>query len=537
MKQIVADSFLFFKCEVKQMDDHKKAMDILADVRQKVADYAKQMLSNSVRSGSTPSNERYLFILNQYHQTLMISHQDLSETDKNIVNNGVSNFTKTTLAASYTISVQGNKREIDGKMPPEVTDKFVADNTKTLGDIRSKLQSAMTQLMADSIRTGNTPSKEQTIGYLRVTADDLIADSGADEQSTAYLKNYVTPWIKDTLGNVYDYSLKISPRAVNKRLPWTPADAKVDEPTKTNPTQKNSLSEYQKTYNSFSGHDMVCSVAITMPNGKKTVKVIGSLQTITYSVHQDRRPVRAIGNMNAKDYVFGQRTIAGTLIFTVFNKHWAYDIMDEYKKAGDLGSIHFLMDELPPFDITISAANEYGFTARLAVYGVRIINEGQVMSINDVYTENTYQFVATDLDYLTDCTGFISQKSIKAPNLPPTNSTPLPSKPNVPTVPTTEDTEVVIVPTPDTTVPVDPPKPTVEPAPVDPYVGKTEEQVLSEIESNKAADMATVDANLAAGKYKGGANEANRIKVAYTAVYNAKAEEAKKYFDAKKSGG
>ena len=62
----------------------------------------------------------------------------------------------------------------------------------------------------------------------------------------------------------------------------------------------------------------------------------------------------------------------------------------------------FLIDEIPPFDIVISAANEYGLRSRMVIYGVRLVNEGQVMSINDVYTENTYQFVATDLEYLTD---------------------------------------------------------------------------------------------------------------------------------------
>ena len=64
-----------------------------------------------------------------------------------------------------------------------------------------------------------------------------------------------------------------------------------------------------------------------------------------------------------------------------------------------------LMDEMPPFDITISMSNEYGAKARLALYGIRIINEGNVISVNDVYTENTYQFLATDIEYLSTATG------------------------------------------------------------------------------------------------------------------------------------
>ena len=71
------------------------------------------------------------------------------------------------------------------------------------------------------------------------------------------------------------------------------------------------------------------------------------------------------------------------------------------------------MDELPPFDITISFANEYGTQARLAIYGVRIINEGQTMSINDVYTENTYQFVATDIEYMNGSNTVVSAREFE----------------------------------------------------------------------------------------------------------------------------
>jgi hypothetical protein len=132
---------------------------------------------------------------------------------------------------------------------------------------------------------------------------------------------------------------------------------------------------------------------------------LGSLQTLTYSIHMERRPIRSIGNINAKDYVMGPRTIAGTLIFAVFNKHFAYEIMDDIKKKYN-PRYAFLADELPPFNITVTFANEYGANARLVLYGVRLVNEGQVMSVNDIYTENTYQFVATDIEYLTDTNGY-----------------------------------------------------------------------------------------------------------------------------------
>lgn len=164
---------------------------------------------------------------------------------------------------------------------------------------------------------------------------------------------------------------------------------------------------FKYTNETFSGCDMVASVTMNTKildpgtnswKVKTYTEVLGELTTISYSIHMEKKPIRSIGNVNAKDYVMGPRTIAGSLVFSVFNKHFAQNLMDS---LGYPAGSAFLVDELPPFDITISAANEYGYRSRLAIYGIRLLNEGQVMSVNDVYTENTYQFFATDLEYLT----------------------------------------------------------------------------------------------------------------------------------------
>lgn len=154
-----------------------------------------------------------------------------------------------------------------------------------------------------------------------------------------------------------------------------------------------------RRFNSFSGCDMVASVNATLPNGNVISQVIGSLTTLTYSIYMNRAPVRALGNVNAKDYTFGPRTIAGTLIFTIFNQHWFHEMLTN--NDIDISDMNYLMDELPPFDISITMANEYGKNARCAIYGVRIVSEGVTLSMKDIYSENTYQYVATGLDYLT----------------------------------------------------------------------------------------------------------------------------------------
>ena len=172
-------------------------------------------------------------------------------------------------------------------------------------------------------------------------------------------------------------------------------------------------------YNSYSGCDIVVTARLNNINTNtglaEKVYTLGSLQTLSVSTHQDKKPVRVIGSANALDYVLGQRTIAGSLVFAVFDQHFATEMFDDLSEAT--GKSFFLPDELPGLDITISFANEYGRQSRMAIYGVRIINEGHVMSINDLYTENTYQFVALSMEPLTKNTKSNSNKSDNNDNI------------------------------------------------------------------------------------------------------------------------
>lgn len=156
-------------------------------------------------------------------------------------------------------------------------------------------------------------------------------------------------------------------------------------------------------YDSYSGCDVLVTARInalydTPKALKEKVYVLSSLQTISISTHQDRRPVRVIGSVNALDYVMSPRTIAGSLVFAVFDKHFATEMFNDLKEST--GRDFRMPDELPALDLTLTFSNEYGRESRMAIYGVKIINEGQVMSVNDLYTENTYQFVATAMEPL-----------------------------------------------------------------------------------------------------------------------------------------
>lgn len=188
-----------------------------------------------------------------------------------------------------------------------------------------------------------------------------------------------------------------------------------------------------KGYNSYSGCDIVVTARMNVITGAsknltEKVYTLGSLQTLSVSTHQDKKPVRVIGSANALDYTLGQRTIAGSLVFAVFDQHFATEMFDDLKATT--GKEFFLPDELPALDITITFANEYGRTSRMAIYGLRIINEGQVMSINDLYTENTYQFVATAMEPLRKGINVGSNQSKTKEKVITTYSNYSTSKPN-----------------------------------------------------------------------------------------------------------
>jgi hypothetical protein len=183
--------------------------------------------------------------------------------------------------------------------------------------------------------------------------------------------------------------------------------------------------QYGKINTSFSGADAVATIT---PLGGKP-RVFGEIQTLSYSIYRPTTPVYTLGRINPKGVVRGQRTIAGSLIFTVFDRHVLKSVMDSYNLGLtaenkstlfntpeliesnknyykfvdtelDEMKLNMKTDEMPPFDINITFMNEYGNSATLNIYGVHILTEGQTMSIEDMITENTMQYIAMDIDLM-----------------------------------------------------------------------------------------------------------------------------------------
>lgn len=134
-------------------------------------------------------------------------------------------------------------------------------------------------------------------------------------------------------------------------------------------------------------------------NPTVNTKVLAEVQTLSLSTHRDKTAVRACGTVYPKGFTRGPREIAGSLIFTVFNEHVLYQLLEAHASDFDANSYtSAIMDQLPPVDITIAFANEYGQVSRMGIMGVEFVDEGQVMSIEDIMTESVVSFVARDLD-------------------------------------------------------------------------------------------------------------------------------------------
>lgn len=194
-----------------------------------------------------------------------------------------------------------------------------------------------------------------------------------------------------------------------------------------------SVNKYLNTYTTFSGADIVATF------GGVT---IGALSGITFSVTREKAPIYTMGSPNPRSFSRGKRGIAGSLIFTVFDRPALYKMLEQNHQAadtqqyfwtrshntlpGDAGhkrgindvnldnvsvakKIPYYADQIPPFDITITFANEYGQAAVRSIFGVELLNEGSGASMDDIVIEETMTYVARELGpmYTVDATSLV----------------------------------------------------------------------------------------------------------------------------------
>lgn len=165
------------------------------------------------------------------------------------------------------------------------------------------------------------------------------------------------------------------------------------------------------TYNSFSGADIVAYIHIppqqigateSMGPYRETepiVGILGTLQTISYSTHRDVAPVRCLGKVRPYAYTRGPRTIAGTMVWATMDQHVLAEAL-KYTYTRDWDPSTIMTDQIPAFNVIITFNNEYGDVSTMGLYGIRFVNEGMTMSVDDILTEQTNTYIATDMDML-----------------------------------------------------------------------------------------------------------------------------------------
>lgn len=121
--------------------------------------------------------------------------------------------------------------------------------------------------------------------------------------------------------------------------------------------------------------------------------VVGNMQTLTISSVRSREPVRRLGETYPKEYTGGSRTIAGSMIFSLLDRS-AFSEVYRLSRSENIDE-EFYIDMLPPMTLFITGANESGQFGRQVIDGVRLVNFGTTYSIEDLYTEQQYSYVAT----------------------------------------------------------------------------------------------------------------------------------------------
>ena len=192
------------------------------------------------------------------------------------------------------------------------------------------------------------------------------------------------------------------------------------------------------SYSSFSGADIVAYIYIPSQPTTGQVKqlgspdatlpvtgILGNIQTISYSTFREVNPVRSLGCIYPNSYTRGPRTVAGTLVWTVFDQYVLAEALKN-TNISEFDPTSVLIDQIPPFDIVITFNNEYGDVATMALHDIRIVNEGATFSIDDMITEQTNTYVASGIDLMhkgppfsnqNTMTGLISGTSIAAENI------------------------------------------------------------------------------------------------------------------------
>jgi hypothetical protein len=122
-------------------------------------------------------------------------------------------------------------------------------------------------------------------------------------------------------------------------------------------------------------------------------KIFAELATLSISSARSVHPVRRLGESHVHDYTRGARTVAGTMVFALLDR----DVFAEVYRDNPMeikSAAPFYVDQIPKFNIYMAGSNEYGGQGAEALIGITLTNVGKTWSVDDIYTEVTYTYVA-----------------------------------------------------------------------------------------------------------------------------------------------
>jgi hypothetical protein len=121
-------------------------------------------------------------------------------------------------------------------------------------------------------------------------------------------------------------------------------------------------------------------------------KVIGTLESI--------RITRSTNHNNKK--------AAGSIVFLQFDTEPLMEQLSETKylcfieDTDDLrpeyqGALTWYADQIPPFDIVLTAANKYGLVSTMKILGVELIHNGYGCTPDDIVSKHKYRYIANGI--------------------------------------------------------------------------------------------------------------------------------------------
>jgi len=128
-----------------------------------------------------------------------------------------------------------------------------------------------------------------------------------------------------------------------------------------------------------------------------------NVQTITTSYASSLSAVEECGSSMPIDHTRGQKTFAGTIVFTVFDREPLAKLLEqglgENFPGVDASSEYISFDQMMPFNIVIQADSELPYARGLPqsmmkiIVGVRFMTGGEAITVDDFFLEQQHQYV------------------------------------------------------------------------------------------------------------------------------------------------